>query len=68
MRTRPSPLEHAQGLANGHLADLEFARQFGEAEAAVGLVLAIEDARAQLFVDPIRLGREGPLYGRAALS
>src|SRR5262249_32859640 len=60
-------LKHAQGLANGHLADLEFLRECAEAQAAVGLVQAPEDAGAQLFINPVRLRRERAAADRAAL-
>ena len=60
-------LEHAQGLAHGHLADLELLGEGRQPQAAVHFVPAAEDAGAQLLVDPVRLGREGTAEGHAAL-
>ena len=42
------PLQHAQRLAHRHLADLELARQSGQAQAGIVPLLAAENAGAQL--------------------
>ena len=51
-------LEHAQGLADRHLAHVELAGELGQPQPVVGLVAAAEDAPSELLIDPLALGGE----------